>query len=58
MAWGHSILVEPWGTVLSQMNEKEGIRLSILDLNKEKRMREELPFFMQRRTDLYELKKL
>ena len=58
VAWGHSILVEPWGTVLSLMDEKEGIRLSILDLNKEKRMREELPFFMQRRTDLYELKKL
>lgn len=57
VAWGHSMAVSPWGEVLYELDEKEGIALAALDLDQVTRMRQELPFFDQRRTDLYELKR-
>ncbi|MEE0955837.1 MAG: carbon-nitrogen hydrolase family protein [Eubacterium sp.] len=57
VAWGHSMAVSPWGKVLYELDEKEGIALAALDLDEVTRMRQELPFFNQRRTDLYELRR-
>lgn len=57
VSWGHSIAVAPWGNIIYQMDEKEGMRLAVLDLDDVGRMRQQLPFFLQRRTDLYTLKK-
>ncbi|MBQ6591095.1 MAG: carbon-nitrogen hydrolase family protein, partial [Lachnospiraceae bacterium] len=57
-SWGHSIVVDPWGTIVTQMDEKEGIRVVDLDLDYVDRVRQELPLLAHRRTDLYELRRL
>lgn len=58
LSWGHSIAVDPWGTVLTQMDEKEGIRVLELDLDYVEKVRRELPLLAHRRTDLYELRRI
>ena len=55
VSWGHSIAVDPWGTILAQMDEKEGIRIVTLDLDYLEKVRSELPLLRHRRTDIYEL---
>jgi predicted amidohydrolase len=54
-SWGHSIIVDPWGTVVSQFTEAECIQISELDLEKTCQIREQLPLLKHRRTDLYDL---
>lgn len=56
-SWGHSIVVDPWGSVISQMDEEERIAITDIDLTKVSSIREQLPLLQHRRTDLYELKK-
>ena len=58
ISWGHSIAVDPWGTILTQMDEKEGIRIIEIDLDYADKVRRELPLLAHRRTDLYELRRL
>ena len=58
ISWGHSIAVDPWGTILAQMDEKEGICNVELDLEYVEKVRRELPLLAHRRTDLYELRRL
>ena len=58
ISWGHSIVVDPWGTVLMQMDEKEGIRIVELDLDYVEEVRQQLPLLKHRRTDLYELRRV
>ena len=58
ISWGHSIAVDPWGTVLTQMDEKEGIRLVEFDFDYLEKVRQELPLLKHRRTDLYELHRI
>ena len=57
-SWGHSIAVDPWGAILTQMDEKEGIRIVELDLDYVDKVRRELPLLAHRRTDLYQLRRL
>ncbi|MCF0151002.1 MAG: carbon-nitrogen hydrolase family protein [Firmicutes bacterium] len=54
-AWGHSMVVDPWGTVLSEMDEKEGLQITEIDLDRLSAVREQIPLLRQRRTDLYTL---
>jgi predicted amidohydrolase len=54
-AWGHSIAVNPWGTVIAQMGETAGFQFVELDLSKTKQIREQLPLLQHRRTDIYTL---
>lgn len=54
-SWGHSIIVDPWGTVVSQFTEAECIQITELDLEKTCQIREQLPLLKHRRTDLYDL---
>lgn len=54
-AWGHSIIVSPWGTVLSEMDEKEDAGLTEIDLSEISRIRCQLPLLSARRTDIYQL---
>lgn len=56
-SWGHSIVTDPWGSVIGELDEKEGILLSELDLDYEEKVREELPLLKSRRHDLYRLEK-
>lgn len=48
-AWGHSIIVDPWGQVLLQMDEKEGIAVTEIDLAEADEVREQLPLLKHRR---------
>ena len=58
VSWGHSIVVDPWGTVMMQMEEKEDVRIVEIDLDYLEKVRRELPLLAHRRTDLYELRRL
>lgn len=51
-AWGNSMVVNPWGTVLSQMDEKEGLKLTTIDLDEVSSIREQLPIMKTRRDDM------
>lgn len=57
-SWGHSIVTDPWGAVVSQMDEKEGMNITEIDLERADEVREQLPLLKQRRTDIYTLKEI
>lgn len=57
-AWGHSMVADPWGAVAAMMDEKEGYQVTEINLSATEPIREQIPMLKQRRTDLYELKKL
>jgi len=55
ISWGHSIIVSPWGEVISQMDEKEGFTIQELNLDTVEQIRGQLPLLMHRRSDVYTL---
>lgn len=55
VAWGHSLIVSPWGDVVAEMDEREGYIITIIDLNEVDTVREQLPLLQARRKDIYEL---
>ncbi len=55
VAWGHTLLVSPWGDVIGQMQEEEGYLITEIDLQRVEKVRRELPLLSARRTDLYSL---
>jgi predicted amidohydrolase len=40
---GHALIVDPWGTVIAQVPDGEGIALAELDFGRQDRLRKELP---------------
>ncbi len=55
-AWGHTMLIDPWGTVLGELSgEHPGLLMGRVDPEQLKRTREKLPFYENRREDLYHL---
>lgn len=57
-SWGHSIVADPWGKVLMEMDEKPDVKIVELDLGEVSRVREELPLLKHRRKDLYKLSQI
>lgn len=53
VAWGHTISTDPWGRILTQMDEKEGIAFVEWDMELLDKVRKELPLLKHRRKDLY-----
>ncbi|MBI3144858.1 MAG: carbon-nitrogen hydrolase family protein [Pseudogulbenkiania sp.] len=49
--FGHSMIVDPWGTVLARHEDGEGIALAMLDLNRQAQLRQRLPALQHRRLD-------
>jgi nitrilase len=41
--WGHSLLIDPWGAVLAQRDEGEGVVIAELQIAQLARCRSELP---------------
>ena len=54
-AYGHSMVTDPWGRVVSEMDKKKGEAETLLDLSEIDAVREQLPLLSARRTDLYQL---
>lgn len=57
-AWGHSSVVDPWGTVIATTEEKEAIVYAEVDFDKVDSIRKAIPTSMQRRNDIYQLSKV
>lgn len=55
VAYGHSLLADPWGRVVEQLDEKAGVLTAEVDLDYADEIREQLPILSARRGDLYEL---
>ena len=55
ISWGHSIVTDPWGQVMKQLDEKEGILIEEIDLDREDQIREQLPLLKHRKSEMYHL---
>lgn len=55
VAYGHSMLADPWGNVLAQADETESIVYGQVDTDYVQQIRQELPLLSARRTDVYQL---
>jgi len=55
-AFGHSIIVNPWGEIVAEGDYYEELIIAEIDLNEIVTIREELPLLKNRRTDLYSVK--
>lgn len=53
--WGHSMVIDPYGTVLSAADEKEQIIYADIDLDRVDQVRAQLPTFLHLREDLYDV---
>ncbi|XP_058466170.1 omega-amidase NIT2-like [Malaya genurostris] len=56
IAWGHSMVVDPWAKVVASAKEHEDIVLADVNLKTVDEVRAQIPIFRQRRTDMYETK--
>ena len=57
VAWGHSMVCDPWGTVLHRCDAGEEVAVTELELSRVDEVRRQLPILSARRTDVYELRK-
>lgn len=55
LSYGHSIITDPWGRVLMQMDEHECCNITVIDLDYVEEVRQKLPLLSARRTDVYDL---
>ena len=55
VAYGHSLIVDPWGKVLCEAGEDEEIIYATIDTSYTDKIRQELPILKNRRTDIYNL---
>ncbi|MDY4430741.1 carbon-nitrogen hydrolase family protein [Evtepia sp.] len=58
VAYGHSLVCDPWGTIVAQLDEKEGVIVTDIDLNDLDKYRGQIPILAGRRTDLYRTERL
>ena len=49
------MVVDPWGNVLGEMDEKPGCMVTEIDLREVKRIREELPLLTARQPRIYQI---
>ncbi len=52
-AYGHSLVVDPWGQIENELDEKEGVLVVEIDMKKIEQVRQEIPVLKHRRTQLY-----
>ncbi|MDR2623906.1 MAG: carbon-nitrogen hydrolase family protein [Methanobrevibacter sp.] len=55
-AYGHSLIVNPFGKIITEANSEEKLLITEIDLNEISMVREELPVIKNKRNDLYQLK--
>lgn len=54
-AWGHSTLVDPWGTVVATTSHDPTVLVTDVDLGRVDEVREQIPVGRQARTDNYKV---
>lgn len=54
VAWGHSMIVDPWGSILSQAGRKEEILYASLSPESLSGVRNQIPVLKNRRDDIYD----
>ncbi|XP_013182966.1 omega-amidase NIT2-A isoform X2 [Amyelois transitella] len=54
VAWGHSMVVDPWAEVVGKLDEKPGTLVVDIDFTKVEEVRSQIPIRSQRRTDVYD----
>ena len=54
-AWGHSVICDPWGSVLHQCGAGEELAVTTLDLKRVESVRRQLPILSARREDVYSI---
>ena len=52
-AYGHSMVIDPWGTILTEAGVGETILYAEIDLDREDDIRRQIPCIFNRRKDLY-----
>ena len=52
-AWGHSMLVDPWGDVLAEAGDVEQLIVHDINLERMNEIRTNIPISMQRREQFY-----
>ena len=52
-AYGHSMVIDPWGTVVAQAPDVVGITRAVLDLDRVASLRRQIPVLANRRPDVY-----
>lgn len=55
--WGHSLVADPWGTVIAGADETEQILYADVDFARVEEVRRQLPTFLHLREDVYEVAK-
>ena len=53
VSYGRSMIVDPWGVVLAQAADREGVIVADLDLERQAAIRESLPSLANRRPEAY-----
>ncbi len=54
IAYGHSLIIDPWGNIVAEADEKEYILYGNIDLSLVDKVREELPLIKHRRPAIYQ----
>ena len=57
-AWGSSSVVSPWGKMIADCGPEETILYCDIEVGEVHKVRGQLPYFTQRRTDMYDLRPL
>ena len=55
MAYGNSLVADPWGTVIARAKDVPGITYAEIDLDYLDQIRKQIPSLENRRTDLYDV---
>ena len=53
VAYGHSLVSDPWGNLLTEFDEKASVQVVTIDLADLDKYRAQIPILAGRRTDLY-----
>jgi len=54
-SYGHSMIVDPWGSVIAQCSEGESVSSAYIDLEYLEKVRKNMPVWSHRRNDIYGL---
>ncbi len=55
--WGHSLVSDPWGTLIASADETEQVLYADIDFARVEEVRRQLPTFLHLREDVYEVAK-